>query len=109
MGKVHRLRTLAEKTRAEREAAQKERRDQERALRAREEYQYAALVRSTDATTETYLEQLLSATIHTTAATQAVNEQLVERPTPKLVSSLDKEDYVCDLLDNFIVPLVCHR
>jgi uncharacterized protein YdcH (DUF465 family) len=107
--KVHRLRMLAEKTRAERETAERERRDRERALRAREEYQYAALVRSTDATAETFLEQMLTSTIRTTATTQAVNEQLVERPAPKLDTSLAKEEYVCNLLDTFIIPLVSHR
>jgi uncharacterized protein YdcH (DUF465 family) len=107
--KVDRLRQTAERTRAERERAEREKRERERAVRAREEFQYAAITRSTDATVETYLDQLLTSTIRNTATTQAVNEQLVQRPPPPLETAQEQEEYVCGLLDGFVLPMVCHR
>lgn len=108
--KVDRLRMLAEATRAEREAAEAKRRAAERAVRAAEEYQYARVVRSTDATVETFLEQMLQRSVSTTARTQAVKEQLRDRAEqPSLNDSVAREEYVCNLLDSFVIPLVVEK
>jgi hypothetical protein len=106
--KVDRLRQLAERTRQDREHHERQTRDRERAARAREEYQYAQIVRATDATIETYLDQLLSTTIQSSSRAQAVNEQLVDKPQPSLSTPLEREEYVCGLLDRLVIPFVSH-
>lgn len=107
--KVDRLRQLAEATRAEREAAERKRRADEEAQRAKEEWQYNALVRSTDATVETFLDQLLLKSVREAAKSQALAERLRPVEPPKLDTPLEKENYVCDLLEQFLIPLVSER
>ena len=94
-------------------AALRNKRAEERALREKEEIQYAKLVRATDSTVEAYLVQVLSDCCARTASVQAAEEEwsrLQSRPpVSEPTDDLDRENVVCDLLDKFIVPVVCRR
>ena len=109
MAKVDQLRIWAQITRKDREAAEQKRRADEKLLRDKEEHQYGLLVESVDSTIESYLNQLLVQTVKSTATTQALQEELqLAKNVAEPSDEIGKEEYVCELLDQFVIPEVVH-
>lgn len=107
MSKVDQLRVWAQSTRKDREEAEKQHRATEQLLRRKEQHQYEMLTKSVDSTIESYLNQVMKTALTTTSTTQALREELqkakqVEEPGDQIA----KEEYVCDLLDTFVIPEV---
>lgn len=104
------LRDEAEDVRKEREALEIARREEERAQRDREEVQYAAFSRSTDGTIACFLRDIYTSAVENTAIEEAVKEERRRQealPAPcDPEDRLGKENLICDILDNFVVPAV---
>jgi hypothetical protein len=111
--KVDQLRDLAEATRREREAQENNKRAEERQQRRKEEEQYAEMAKSLDTTIDTYLHQLVVSCVRQTAATQALQEEYTRvvsaPPVVEPPSDLEREELVCQLLDNVVIPAACYK
>lgn len=105
------LRAEAEAVREEREAIEIARREAQRVQRDREEVQYAAYVRATDTTIECFLHDVYASATEEAAMEEAVREEgerQAARPSPPAETAEDRENLVCDLLDDFVIPAVLH-
>lgn len=108
---IHRLealRTEAEDIRKQREALEIARREEERSQRDKEEVQYAAYCRATNATIQCLLGDVYASAIEDTAMDEAVKEERRRQealPAPRNPESqLEGEALVCNILDNFVLP-----
>lgn len=110
--KVDQLRNLAEATRREREVQENTLRAAERQQRRMEEEQYAEMAKSLDTTIDTYLHQLVVSCVRQTATTQALQEEYTRvvsaPPVVEPASDLEREELVCQLLENVIIPAACY-
>ena len=122
--KVDALRRAAEAARVHRQQVEEARRQAERESHAEAERVHATVLRATQGTSTTYLDQLLRNTVRVTAQRQAIEEQhaksiwgLLRRPQ-HFVGMFDpsshsfptaeaREQFVCHQLDGVVFPTVC--
>lgn len=106
--KFEKLRLQAESTRKQREDSEKQVRIAESTLRAREDAQFAQVQAINDYTTHTYLTGLLNSCMDYCAYRTALEEQLgiIEQEKQAGASGKSKEDEVCELMMQFIIPQV---
>ncbi|EPY26447.1 hypothetical protein AGDE_11315 [Angomonas deanei] len=110
------LRTLREEmqnVRRQREEEERQRRETVRRARDREEVQYAALVSSTAVTTLSFLQDVLHTAVAETALAVAVDHERERQsllPPPRNpTNDTEKENVVCDMMDQFIIGAVVDR
>eukprot|EP00667_Euglena_gracilis_P004474 EG_transcript_4495 len=106
--KFERLRMEAETTRHLREEQEEKNRAAEERLREREEEQFRQVQRINDYTIHTYLTGLLGSCIDYAAYRTALGEQLevIDLEAEQGPPEQSKEDQVCELMLNFIIPQV---
>ncbi|CCW60886.1 unnamed protein product [Phytomonas sp. EM1] len=110
--RLEQLHIEAVAAREQREAAELARREAACVERECGEVQYKTLVRTTRTTAATFLEELCHKAVGETALQVAVDRER-EREAALLprdpTDGVEKENLVCDMLDNFLVPVVLDR
>jgi hypothetical protein len=106
--KFEKLRLQAETTRQTREREERKRREEEEKLRQREDAQYFQIQKINDYTIHTYLTGLVNNNIDFSAYQTALNEQLeiIDMEAAAEDEGKTKEDEVCELMMNFVIPQV---
>lgn len=102
------LRDEAEDVRKQREALEIARREEERAQRDKEEVQYAAYARATNGSIQCFLRDVYSSAVEKTAMEEAVRHERERQsalpPPHDPPTNLEKENLICDILDDFVLP-----
>ena len=107
------LKKLAESTRSQREDAEGARRAHEEKDRRTENVQYHELLGVTDYAVSTYLSSCFGRAVRATAYEKALSELAPEAevaqpevPPSPTAQRISQEEFVCDLMDSFIIPQV---
>eukprot|EP00997_Jenningsia_sp_PLL12_P006325 NODE_286_length_1962_cov_58.442237_g239_i0.p1 GENE.NODE_286_length_1962_cov_58.442237_g239_i0~~NODE_286_length_1962_cov_58.442237_g239_i0.p1 ORF type:complete len:625 (+),score=232.04 NODE_286_length_1962_cov_58.442237_g239_i0:33-1907(+) len=106
--KFESLRLEAETTRDRRELNERQQRLQEEHLREREDAQYRQIQEINNYTIHTYLDGLINSCTDSTAYQTALQEQLdiIDKESTEGPRNISKEDEVCELMLQFVIPQV---